>query len=99
MSWIGTVISASEEASLDVDNGSDFSRYNTVYLDNMIQTDTAKWFFTLLKLWRPLERADAPKLAVSFNHDLNDHLTKFELLSGDVSIGHRYFSLVKRWLA
>ena len=64
--------------------------------NRLFPSNDAKWIVSVVELERPLERADSSGMVVQFKHNFSNRLTKSEMFSGDVSLGHIYFSLVQR---
>lgn len=54
----------------------------------------SSWIFTRLDLNRLLTKDDNGNLHVILRHNLNNRLTKSEVISNDQIIGHIYFSMV-----
>lgn len=63
--------------------------HNTLY-----PAEASRWYFTRLDLNRLLIKDDSGNLHVILRQNLNNRLTKSEIITHDQIIGHIYFSIV-----
>lgn len=67
----------------------------TKHLHSTLRPGPAGWAFTRLELQRPLEDRDKDNLQVEILHALGNRLTKSAVRTGNIPLGHIYFSAVE----